>query len=447
MRYGLMAASVSIAALGVAAAFAADEVRTGQAAFGDWRTDAPGVMRKITPAALGAPNETASTANRSRVIAKPANAVLQTMPGFSVAPLLTGQQGARVLRVAPNGDIFLARSRPEGVIVVIRMKPGADKPERVETYASGLESPYGIAFGPNASDPQWMYVGEAGRVIRYPYRAGDMGPSGPPEVVISDIPIGGGHWTRDIAFSPDGKTLYVAVGSGSNVADNMGPKPDLVSFQQSRAVGSGWGSEDWRADVLAFDADGKNRRVFAGGLRNCSGLAVQPGTGTLYCAVNERDLLGDNLPPDYVTSVKPGGFYGWPWFYIGDHADNRAAGSPRPDLADKVIVPDVLLQPHSAPLGLAFDDGNNFPAAWKGDAFVALHGSWNRATRTGYKIVRLPFKDGKPTGEYQDFVTGFVAGDDTVWGRPVDVAFAKDGSMLFTDDGNGVVYRVTYRGE
>jgi glucose/arabinose dehydrogenase len=173
-------------------------------------------------------------------------------------------------------------------------------------------------------------------------------------------------------------------------------------------------------------------------------LAVQPGTGTVFCATNERDALGDNLPPDYVTSVKENGFYGWPWFYIGDNQDPRHANQ-RPDLKGHVTVPDVLIQAHSAPLGLAFNSGKQFPSAWQGDAFVALHGSWNRSLHTGYKIVRLPFKDGKPIGEYQDFVIGFTAGEQDVWGRPVDVAFAHDGSMLFSDDGNGVIYRVSYR--
>jgi glucose/arabinose dehydrogenase len=183
------------------------------------------------------------------------------------------------------------------------------------------------------------------------------------------------------------------------------------------------------------------RPSYATGIRNCSGLAVQPGTGTLYCATNERDALGDNLPPDYVTSVTEGAFYGWPWFYIGANEDPRHPNA-RPDLKSLVTVPDVLLQPHSAPLGLTFNTGNQFPAAWEGDAFVALHGSWNRSLHTGHKIVRLPFRDGKPTGEYQDFIVGFTAGEENVWGRPVDVAFAHDGALLFSEDGNGVIYRV-----
>jgi glucose/arabinose dehydrogenase len=352
---------------------------------------------------------------------------------------------ARVIRVAPNGDIFLARSRPEGKVMVIRTKPGADKPDVVETFASGLKDPY--AFYPTGPDPKWIYIAGTKDIVRYPYKSGDLKPSGPAETVVSDLAVGGGHWTRDIPFSPDGKTMYVAVGSSGNIAQDMGPKPELVSYQNSHALGSAWDREEWRANVLAYDPDGKNKRVYASGIRNCSGLAVQPGTGTVYCATNERDLLGDNLPPDYVTSVQQGHFYGWPWYYIGDHEDTRPGGGTRPDLRGKVTIPDVLLQPHSAPLGLAFNEGGQFPAAWKGDAFVALHGSWNRELHTGYKIVRLPFKDGKATGEYQDFVVGFTAGQQDVWGRPVDVAFAQDGSLLFSDDGNGVIYRVSHKGQ
>jgi glucose/arabinose dehydrogenase len=444
-RVAIRTATPIAVLLATSALALAEEVRTGKAAYGDWQTDAPGVMRKITVNDLAAPLETPPTAHFSRVIAKPAGASLSTMPGFAVAPFATGMGGARVIRVAPNGDIFVARSN-DGRVMVMRAKPGADKPDVVETFASGLRDPYGIAFYPPGPDPKWVYIAGTRDIVRFPYKNGDLKPSGPPEPVVSDLPTGGSHWTRDIAFSPDGKTMYVAVGSSGNVAENMGAKPELAAFQNSHALGSAWGPEEWRADVLAYDPDGKNKRVYATGIRNCSGLAVQPGTGTVYCATNERDLLGDNLPPDYVTSVQPGHFYGWPWYYIGDHQDTRPGGGPRPDLKGKVTVPDVLLQPHSAPLGLAFNDGNQFPAAMKGDAFVALHGSWNRKLHTGYKIVRVPFKDGKPTGEYQDFVTGFASGPENVWGRPVDVAFAKDGALLFSDDGNGVIYRVSYKG-
>jgi glucose/arabinose dehydrogenase len=441
-------AACSMLALAATSTFAsAQSVRVGSAAYGDWHTDAPGVVRKITSADLPAQLASPSTANRSMVGPKPDGAELKTMPGFTVAPFVTGMTGARVLRMAPNGDIFLALSRPEGKIVVIRAGADMSNP-KVSTFATDLTSVYGIAFYPPGPDPKWVYAGEFGNVVRFPYKNGDLTASGAPETIVSDLALGGNHWTRDVAFSPDGKTMYVAVGSASNVAELMGQRPaDFAAFEKGHSAGSAWDREEWRANVLAYDPDGKNKRVYASGIRNCSGLAVQPGTGVVYCATNERDLLGDNLPPDYVTSVKQGAFYGWPWYYIGNHEDTRPGGGRRPDLVDKVTVPDVLIQPHSAPLGLAFNPGGQFPPDWKGDAFVAVHGSWNRAIRTGYKIIRLPFKDGKPTGEYQDFVVGFVANDQSVWGRPVDVVFAKDGSLLFSDDGNGVVYRVAYKGE
>lgn len=446
-RHLAATACIALALLALCPRVSAQIVRTGPDAYGDWHSDAPGVMRKITPADLPAPGATESTANRSKVVPKPEGAALKTMPGFQVEAFVTGMRGARVLRTAPNGDIFLALSRPEGKIVTIRAAADMSNP-KVETFATGLRDAYGIAFYPPGPNPKWVYVGEFGKVVRFSYKKGDLVASGAPETIVSDLATGGNHWTRDIAFSPDGKTMYVAVGSASNVAEQMGPPPaDLAAFEKSHSPGSAWDREEWRANVLAYDPDGKNKRVYASGVRNCSGLAVQPGTGEVYCATNERDLLGDNLPPDYVTNVKQGAFYGWPWYYIGDHQDMRPGGGRRPELADKVTVPDVLVQPHSAPLGIAFDPGGQFPPDWKGDAFVALHGSWNRALRTGYKIIRLPFKDGRPTGEYQDFVVGFVADDQNVWGRPVDVAFAKDGSLLFSDDGNGVVYRVTYKPE
>jgi glucose/arabinose dehydrogenase len=198
--------------------------------------------------------------------------------------------------------------------------------------------------------------------------------------------------------------------------------------------------------VRAYDPDGKNGRVVATGLRNCSGMTVQPATGALWCVVNERDGLGDDVPFEYATSVKQGAFYGWPWHYIGDHEDPRHAGE-RPDLAGKATVPDVLMQAHSAPLNIAFYEGGMFPAEYRGDAFVALHGSWNRGTRTGYKVVRLKFEDGRPTGAYQDFMTGFVVSDAAVWGRPVGVAVAKDGALIVTEDGSGTIWRVAYDGK
>ncbi len=446
----LLAASSALALIAGVSTSLAIDYRGGNSAYGDWHVDTPGLMRKIEPGDVAAPLATPSAANRSKVVPKPADAALKTMPGFTVAPFATGLQGARVIRIAPNGDIFLSQSRPGGQITVMRASKDGSKPEMTETFTSGLKDAYGIAFYPPGPNPKWVYIGMEGKVVRLPYKNGDMKATGPAEDIVTDLKIGGGHWTRDVSFSPDGKLMYVAVGSGSNVAAEMSPRPDdLKAWEKApHSLGSAWGAkEEWRANVLTYTPDGKNKQVYAAGIRNCSGLTVQPGTGTVFCATNERDLLGDNTPPDYVTSVKKGGYYGWPWYYMGNHEDTRPDGGARPDLAGKAIVPDVLFQPHSAPLGLSFNPGGMFPAEWKGDAFVAMHGSWNRSLHTGYKIVRLPFKDNKPTGEYQDFVLGFTAGEENVWGRPVDTQFMRDGSLLFSDDGNGVIYRVTYAKE
>ena len=235
------------------------------------------------------------------------------------------------------------------------------------------------------------------------------------------------------------------MGSGSNVALDMFPMPLDMPFEQwkqTRPLGAAWDTEDRRATVLSYTPDGKDEQIVATGLRNCSGMAVQPASGQLWCVVNERDGLGDDTPFEYATNVQPGAFYGWPWYYIGGNEDPRQKGK-RPDLKDRVTVPPVLIQAHSAPLQIAFYEADAFPAEYKGSAFVTLHGSWNREKRTGYKVVRLPFVNGRPTGEYEDFMTGFVMSDQAVWGRPVGVAVAKDGSLLVTEDGNGTVWRVS----
>ncbi|MGH6971668.1 MAG: PQQ-dependent sugar dehydrogenase, partial [Caulobacteraceae bacterium] len=272
----------------------------------------------------------------------------------------------------------------------------------------------------------------------------------PAQTVVAQIATNGGeHWTRDLAFSRDGRTLFVSVGSADNVGEGMRRKApqEVRAWQASHALGAAWGRDENRADVLSFDPEGRGGHVFAAGIRNCVGMAVDPARGALWCSVNERDLLGDNLPPDYVTRVRAGAFYGWPWFYIGDHPDPRRAGE-RADLRGRVTVPDVLIQPHSAPLEMTFYDAATgpaaFPARFRGDAFVALHGSWDRAKRTGYKVIVVPVANGRPVGDYQDFLTGFVADDHSVWGRPVGVAVARDGALLVTDDASGIVWRVAY---
>lgn len=424
----------------VLAAARAEPVRTGPNAFGDWRKDAPGVVRLIRPADLQAPYETRSRSNSPSVTARPAGAVPRGPAGTEVAVFADGLSGPRILRTAPNGDVFVAETGGGNIRV---LRPAADEkaPAANEVFASGLDGPFGIAFWPPGPAPRYVYVGETGRVVRYPYRPGDLRASGPAEVIVPTLPEGG-HSTRDVAFSPDGARMYVSVGSGSNAsAPPALPAPRLAALEAALGRGADWGDEQDRADVLLFDPQGRTAGHFANGLRNCVGLAVQP-DGTVMCAVNERDGLGDNLPPDYVTRVRPGGFYGWPWYYIGAHEDPRSPGR-RPDLAGDVLVPDVLIQPHSAPLGITLYDGAMFP--WRGDALVALHGSWNRGTRTGYKVVRVPMRDGAPTGEYEDVLTGFVRDDNSVWGRPVGVTALRDGSVLVSEDGNDTIWRMARR--
>jgi glucose/arabinose dehydrogenase len=292
-----------------------------------------------------------------------------------------------------------------------------------------------MAFYPPGVSPQWLYVAENNRVVRFPYREGDTTARARPGVVVPDLaPTSGGHTTRDVVFSLDGKRMFVSVGSQSNVAEGIGRKSqqEINAWEATHGLGGAWGFEERRADVLVFDPEGKGGRIFATGLRNCVGMAVHPATGDLWCSTNERDGMGDDLVPDYVTRVKEGAFYGWPWYWLGNREDPRLRGQ-RPDLAGKATVPDVLIQSHSASLGMTFREG---------DGFAAEHGSWNRERRTGYKVVRIPTRDGVPTGEYEDFLVGFVVDQRSVWGRPVGVAVARDGALLVTEDANGTVWRV-----
>jgi glucose/arabinose dehydrogenase len=414
----------------------------GRDAFGDWHADRPGISRHITAADLPKPGATASVANVSRVVPRPASAVPQVPPGFKAELFAEGLRGPRIMRVAPNGDIFVAETRA-GRIRVLRAADGASKPSVNEVYASGLDEPFGIAFFPR-DNPQWVYVANTGSVVRFPYQADDIKTSGKPEIIVAELPHGYGHSTRDIVFTSDDKRMLVSVGSASNDAEGTGaPEGGLPAWSSAHALGASWGTETDRAGVLVFDPDGKNRKMFATGIRNCVGLAIHPTTGDLYCSTNERDGLGDDLVPDYVTRVREGAFYGWPWFYLGDHGDPRHP-SERADLKDKITVPDVLIQAHSASLGLTFYNGSAFPAEYRGDGFAAEHGSWNRSKRTGYKVVRIRLKDGVPTGVYEDFATGFVVNDSEVWGRPVGVAVAHDGALLVSEDGNGTIWRISH---
>ena len=431
-----------LAGAGVDRALAQSGQLVGTAAFGDWRADRPGVSRLIKAEDLPRPGATPSSANVSHVVPRPAAAFPQVPAGFKVEVFAEGLNGPRQMRMAPNGDIFVAETRA-GRIRILRAADGDSKPSANEIYASALNRPFGIAFYPSGNNPQWIYVANADSVVRFPYRVGDIKAAGKPETVVAELPHGYGHSTRDIAFTNDDKRMLVSVGSASNDGEGMGSAAGVSqTWIREHPFGASWGAETDRAAVLMFDPDGKRTGVFATGIRNCVGLAVHPANGDVYCSTNERDGMGDNLVPDYVTRVREGAFYGWPWFYIGSNEDPRHAGE-RPDLKGKVTVPDVLVQAHSASLGLTFYNSSAFPSEYRGDGFAAEHGSWNRSKRTGYKVIRIRLKDGVPTGEYQDFLTGFVINDSEVWGRPVGVAVAHDGALLVSEDGNGTIWRIT----
>jgi glucose/arabinose dehydrogenase len=355
-----------------------------------------------------------------------------------------------LVRTAPNGDIFIAETGP-GRIRVMRTADGADAPTENRVFAEGLNKPFGISFYPPGDKPEWIYVANINSVMRFPYHSGDLQTNGEAEVIVPKLTdTTGGHSTRDVVFSKDGKRMFISVGSSSNLGEKMDKKTteEIQAWEAENGVGAAWGPEWHRAQILVTDPEGHQPlRAYATGVRNGVGLAVNPVTGDLWVSTNERDGLGDGLVPDYVTRVKEGGYYGWPWFYLGNHEDPRLAGA-RPDLAGKAIVPDVLEAAHSASLQMTFYNATSgaavFPADYQGDAFVALHGSWNRTVRTGYKIIRVLLKNGVPNGQYDDFLTGFVVDNRSVWGRPVGVTVAHDGALLITEDGNGTMWRIAY---
>ena len=457
---------------------------TGQAAFADYSQQLPGAHRKITVSDLPAPRPEESVANQPHLVPRPADAWPIAPPGFKVtlyaggdAPPLQREDKTehmaaaggtfrepRLIRTAPNGDLFLADSGAGSLFVLSGVRADG-KAAHIDQFATGLDHPFGIAFYP-AANPRFLYVGNATTIQRFAYKSGDRHATGPAETVIPDIPgyaqlAGGGHWTRDVVFSQDGQHLLVSVGSGSNVDD-----PDTHP------------KEFHRADILEYTPEGKFVKVYASGIRNCVGEAINPTTGQLWCSTNERDALGNNLVPDYITSIKEDGFYGWPWYYMGGHQDPRlpqpcsngtgpnpnqfqqplsadqAANCTRVDLSARVITPDVLVQPHMASLELTFYPTlpcagicpSHFPQAFDGDGFAAEHGSWNRARRGGYEVIRVPMHNGHADGSYEDFLTGFVTKDGQVWGRPVGVTIAQDGSLFVTDDGTRSVWHVAYTG-
>ncbi len=321
----LLATSL-VASLAASTAFAADQdtVLKGKDAYGGWEQAKPGTSRLIRPEDLPEPYATRSASNSPGTVEKPADAMPVAPEGFTVTEWAGDFSQPRVIAIAPNGDVFVADS---GAGEVVALRPGADgKPADRQVFAADLDQPYGIAFHPPGPNPTHVYVANTGSVVRFPYDGAGLKAAGPAETVVEKLPEGG-HWTRDLAFSPDGKTLYVSVGSESNVATGVLDRKPPEGFVAQNPLGAAWGDEAERAAVLAFDADGGNRRIVATGLRNCSGLAIQPDGGALWCAVNERDGLGDDLPPDYATSVTEGGFYGWPWYYIGDNEDRGLPAS------------------------------------------------------------------------------------------------------------------------
>lgn len=418
----------------------------------DWQRAAPGVKHHFTVADLPPPFATRSAGNAPQVVPAPAGATLSVPAGFTVKKFAEGLTNPRLLRTAPNGDIFIAETG-RGRIRVMRTADGADAPIVNQIYAEGLDRPFGISFYPPGNHPKWLYVANNNSVVRFPYHNGDLQAAGVSQVIVPKLAdSGGGHSTRDVVFSKDGRRMFISVGSGSNVAEKIGKNPPeaIKTWEAEHGLGASWGSETHRADILVTDPEGHGPlRAYATGIRNGVGMAVNRETGDLWVSTNERDGLGDNLVPDYVTRVKEGGFYGWPWYYMGNFEDPRHSGE-RPDLAGKAIVPDVLEQSHSASLEMTFYTATHgvaaFPAEYRGDVFVAFHGSWNRTTRTGYKIARFRVDHGVATGEYDDFLTGFVVDDHSVWGRPVGVTVAHDGALLITEDGNGTMWRVAYTG-
>src|SRR5271154_3776367 len=431
-----VAATFAAIALSVSALHAdgppSSPVITGKTAFTDYSQEKPGVRRKITIPALPEPYATKGVDNGADMVKRPDGAWPQAPAGFKVSLYADGLVQPRLIRKAPNGDLFVAMSSSNEILVFRGV--GADgKPKQMEKFADDLSQPFGIAFYPSGPNPKWVYIGNTDSVVRFPYQNGDLKAHGSSQK-LTDLPgggrlRGGGHWTRDIVFSQDGTKMFVSVGSHSNVDD-----PDTHP------------EEFHRADVLEFTPEGKFVKVYAYGIRNCVGEAINPITGELWCSTNERDALGDNLVPDYITHLQEGGFYGWPWYYMGGTQDPRHLGS-HPELKGKVITPDVLLQPHFASLEMLFYEGSQFPATFKGDVFAAEHGSWNKARRAGYEVIVAPVHDGHALGEYEDFLTGFTTADGQVWGRPVGVAVGDDGSLFVTDDGSGSIWHVTYSGK
>lgn len=394
---------------------------------------------------LPAPNPEASKNRFSKVIGWPEGKTPIAPAGFTVTKFAGNIKSPRNIYVLPNGDVLAVLSNSErstkekianaisgkaqseqggesaNAIILYRDKDKDGKPELQSLFLSGLNQPYGVLVIGNT-----LYVANTDGVVTYPYKTGATKISGKGKKIV-DLPAGGynNHWTRNLIANADNSKIYITVGSGSNVGEN------------------GMEHEVKRANILEINPDGSGEIIYAAGLRNPVGVAWAPGTKTLWTAVNERDKLGDDLVPDYVTSVKKGGFYGWPYAYFGQHEDPRMAGK-RPDLVKATLVPDIAVGSHTASLGLAFYTGKKFPAKYQSGMFIGQHGSWNRSELSGYKVTFIPFKNGKQAGPMEDFLTGFIADIEKaeVYGRPVGIAEMKDGSILVADDVSNTIWRV-----
>ncbi|MBI3451977.1 MAG: sorbosone dehydrogenase family protein [Rhodospirillales bacterium] len=403
-----MSAMIAVAMLGAAA-----QAQIGQP---------PGERFVVRPADMPPPYATPSAGNPPRQVLRPADTTLKVPRGFVANLFAEDLDHPRYLAVASNGDVFLAESSA-GKITLLRDADGDGKAELRTTFVDGLRRPHGIAFRPG-----WVYVADTERVWRIPYEPGDTQARARPEAVTADGALGssGGHWTRNIVFAPDGAKFYVSIGSAGNIAEEALP----------------------RASVVEFRADGSAPRMFGWGLRNPVGIAIRPDSDDVWTVVNERDGMGDGLVPDFFTRIVDGGFYVWPYAYIGPNPQPGFA-ERRPDLVRQALVPDLLFRSHSAPIGLTFYTGASFPAEYRGDAFVALRGSWNSGKPTGYVVARVPFRDGRLAGHYETFASGFWIGGverANVWGRPTGVAVAADGALLIADDTGLTVWRIQWRG-
>ncbi|WP_259782515.1 PQQ-dependent sugar dehydrogenase [Aestuariispira ectoiniformans] len=398
---------------------------TALAAAATARADQPGTVYHIRPDNLPKPYATSSAVNPSTRTYRPEGIPLKVTSGFQVNLFAEDLTHPRNILAASDGTVFLAESKADK-ITILKDRDGDGHTDYSGSYVTGANRPHGLALHAG-----YLYFADLDGIWRIAWQPGSMKPSTAPKMISQEDALGGtgGHWTRNIAFSPDGNWLYASIGSRSNIGEEPIPRASIQRFK------------------VHPDGRVSSRQTFAYGLRNPVGIAFKPGTNDLYTVVNERDGMGDGLVPDYFTHVQDGGFYGWPYAYIGSHP-MPGYSDKRPDLVKEAIIPDVLFEAHSASLGFTFLDKADVPEDWKDDALVALHGSWNAARATGYKVVRVPFEDGKPTGEYIDFLTGFrlnpgKPGQAAVWGRPVALTVMPDGSILVSDDAGGTIWRIS----